>query len=154
MYMTYFPNLHDECLSQVLLIPCVQFSAVCISDTYTQKSFSPVLGLIEKYSFLLLLLLQRCFTSIETVRTIRNGERGSSTSTFTQLVSSDTLVRLRCFTSTEIIRLIRDGEPRTATSTFTQLLSSDTLVFDHLSLNRLCILAWHLKHRFKPAVCV
>ena len=140
---------------KLCLFPCVHFSAVCISYTYTQKSFSPVLGLTEKYSFLLL-LLQCCFTSTETVRTIRNGERGTSTSTFTQLVSSDTLVRLYCFTSTEIIRLIRDGEPRTATSTFTQLLSSDTLVFDHLSLNRLCILAWHRKHRFKPAfaVCV
>ena len=104
---------------KLCLFPRVQFSAVSISYTYTQKSFSPVLGLTEKYSFLLL-LLQCCFTSTETVRTSRDGERGSST------------------------------------STFTQLLISDNLVFDRLSLNRLCILAWHLKHRFKPAfaVCV
>ena len=50
-----------------------------------------------------------------------------STSTFTQLMSSDEGYGVRvhcCFTSTETIRTVWHGEPRTATSTFTQLLSN------------------------------
>ena len=74
--------------------------------------------------------VQCCFTSTETIRTIRDGEPRTATSTFTQLLLSDPeKVKVQCcFTSTETIvtiRLIRDGEPRMATSTFTQLLSSD-----------------------------
>ena len=69
--------------------------------------------------------VQCCFTSIETVRTIRDREPRMATSTFTQLLSS--VVRVQCcFTSTETVRTVsvRDREPRTATTTFTQLLSS------------------------------
>ena len=65
--------------------------------------------------------VQCCFTSTETIRTIRDGEPRTATSTFTQLLSSE-IVQC-CFTSTETIKTIRDGEPRTATSTFTQLLN-------------------------------
>ena len=92
------------------------------------------------------------FTSTETVRTVRDGELRTATSTFTQLLNSFFSVALRsqrpygisgtkrpststftqlltsvlqcCFTSTETLRTIRDGEPRTSTSTFTQLLNS------------------------------
>ena len=49
------------------------------------------------------LRLQCCFTSTETVRTIKDGEPRTATSTFTQLLNSDV-------TSTETIRLIRDGK--------------------------------------------
>ena len=72
-------------------------------------------------------VLYCCFTSTETVRTIRNGEPRTATLTFTELLSSDVStvsVRVQCcLTSTETVRTIRDGEPRTATSTFTRLLS-------------------------------
>ena len=65
---------------------------------------------------LLLLLLQCCFTSTETVRTIRDGEPRTSTSTFTQLLNSLVDVQVQCcFTSAETVRTIRDGKPRTAT---------------------------------------
>ena len=47
--------------------------------------------------------VQCCFTSTETVRTIKDGEPRTATSTFTQLLNSDV-------TSTETIRLIRDGK--------------------------------------------
>ena len=70
------------------------------------------------------LLLQCCFTSTETIRTIRDGESRTSTSTFTQLLSSVDSLTQCCFTSTETTRTIRDGEYMTSTSTFTQLLKS------------------------------
>ena len=100
--------------------------------------------------------VHRCFTSIETEYIITDGEpRMSTSTTFTQLLSSETRTRsLRdrtnyegrwtqdghfhfhtapelclhlqcCFTSTEAVRTINDGEPRTATSTFTQLPNSE-----------------------------
>ena len=58
------------------------------------------------------------------MRTIRDGESRTFTSTFTQLLSCMAWVQC-CFTSTETIRTIRDGESRTFTSTFTQLLSCE-----------------------------
>ena len=70
--------------------------------------------------------VQCCFTSTETLRTIREGELRTATSTFTQLLSSapeKPFVQC-CFTCTETVRAIRDGELRTTTSTFTQLQSS------------------------------
>ena len=46
--------------------------------------------------------------SAETIRTIRDGERSTATSTFTPLLSP-----VRCFMSAEtILRTIRDEEPR------------------------------------------
>ena len=76
--------------------------------------------------------VQCCFTSLETIRTIRDGEPRTATSTFTQLLSSDlqqdkpssydspapppssdrswASEKTRCLTSTETIRLVRDGE--------------------------------------------
>ena len=70
-------------------------------------------------------------TSTETIRTIRDGEPRTATSTFTQLLSSAFgLVQVQCcVTSTETIRNIMDRKPRTATSTFTQLLSSGVCLF-------------------------
>ena len=73
--------------------------------------------------------VQRCFTSTEIIRTIRDGEPRAASSTFTQLLSFELLLVQCCFTSTEAIKTIRDGEPRTATSTFTQLLSSEVVLF-------------------------
>ena len=88
------------------------------------------------------------------MKTIRDGELRTSTSTFTQqfLSSADVIFFFKCcfrtgssgwpprrshsswalflsssecrFTSTETIRTVRDGELRTSTSTFTQFLSS------------------------------
>ena len=67
------------------------------------------------------------FTSTETIRTIRDGESRTATSTFTKPLSSDISLSFVqcCFSSTKTIRTIRDGEPRTSTSTFTKPLSSD-----------------------------
>ena len=59
--------------------------------------------------------------------TIGDGEPRTATSTFTQLLSSDTCCVFEfsvALTPTETIRTIRDGKPRTATSTFTQFLGS------------------------------
>ena len=58
----------------------------------------------------------------EAVRTIRDGEPRTSTSTFTQLLTRSLLQC--CFTSSETVRTVRDGEPRTSTSTVTQLILS------------------------------
>ena len=67
--------------------------------------------------------VQCCFTSTETIRTVREG----ATSTFTQLLSSsDIQVQCCMVKSTETRRTTRDGKPRTATSTFTQFLRSDS----------------------------
>ena len=61
---------------------------------------------------------ESCFTSTETVQTVRDGEPRTATSTSTQLLSSATQRVQCCFTSTETVRTIRGGEPRTTTSTF------------------------------------
>ena len=76
--------------------------------------------------------VQCCFSSTETIRTIRDGEPRTAPSTFTDTAPElwSLTVQVQCgFTSTETVRTIRGGEPRTATSTFTQLLSSDLLQF-------------------------
>ena len=69
--------------------------------------------------------VQCCFTSTEAVGIVRDGEPSTSTSTFSQLLSSEFRnIKVKCrFTSTETVGTIRDGEPNTATSTFTQLQS-------------------------------
>ena len=67
--------------------------------------------------------VQCCITSTETIQTTRDGGPRTATSTFTQLLSSDTSSSVLLFVHRDL-RTIRDGEPRTATSTFTQLLNS------------------------------
>ena len=62
------------------------------------------------------------------LRTTRDREPRTATSTFTQLLSSVCQLSLLlkcCYTSAETVRTIRNGEPTTATSTSTQLLSSE-----------------------------
>ena len=72
--------------------------------------------------------IQCCFTSTETIRTIRDGEIRTATSTSTQLLSS------LCFYCSVLLYVHREHtdyerrELRTATSTFTQLLSSECMV--------------------------
>ena len=56
-----------------------------------------------------MLSVQCCFTSTETVRTIRDGEPRTATWIFTQLLGSALLLLSWCFTSTETVWLIRDG---------------------------------------------
>ena len=68
--------------------------------------------------------------------TIRDGEPRTTTSTFTQLLSSDQWLVQCCFTSKEAVSTIRDGgggggESRTANSTFTQPLN-----YERMSGNR------------------
>ena len=79
--------------------------------------------------------VEYCFTSTDTVRTVRDGEPMTSTSTFTQLLSSEMNTFNRSvllYASTETVPTVRDGEPRTATSTFTQPLGSEMNTFAHL----------------------
>ena len=66
--------------------------------------------------------------------TIRDGEPRTTTSTFTQLLTSDQWLVQCCFTSTEAVSIIRDGgggggggEPRTANSNFTQPLKCESV---------------------------
>ena len=59
--------------------------------------------------------VQCCFTSTETIRLIRDGLLRTATSTFTQLMSSSSMLLYAHRNQ----RLIMDGLPRTATSTFT-----------------------------------
>ena len=54
------------------------------------------------------------YASTETVRTVRDGEPRTPTSTFTQLLSSVKVVQV----NTETVRTVRDREPMTSTSTF------------------------------------
>ena len=56
-------------------------------------------------------------------RTVRDGEPRMSTSTFTQLLSSEVPLHC-CVTSTGTTRTVRDRKPRMSTSSFTQLLCS------------------------------
>ena len=74
-------------------------------------------------------LLMCCFTSTETVRTIRDGEPRTTTSTFTQFLGSENsqFIVPCCFTSTETVRAIWDREPRTSTSTTTPELKARCL---------------------------
>ena len=112
------------------------------------------------------LFVQCCFTSIETVRTFRDGEPRTSTSTFVLVLSSVRSMLLYvqrpyglsgtgspgrpprlsywfwalfvqcCFTSTETVRTFRDGEPRTSTSTFVLVLSSVRSMLLYVHRNR------------------
>ena len=67
--------------------------------------------------------IQCCSTSIETVRTIRDREPRTSTSNFTQLLSSVIHVQVQCcFTSTETVRTGSPG--RSPRLSVTQFLSS------------------------------
>ena len=72
--------------------------------------------------------IQCCFTSTENIRTIRDREIRTATSTFTLLLSSE------CFYCSMFLYVQRDHtdsesrELRTTTSTFTQLLTSDCIV--------------------------
>ena len=54
--------------------------------------------------------MQCCFTSMETIRPIRDGEPRTAALTFTQLLSSDLKVQC-CFTSTETVSSVRNGSP-------------------------------------------
>ena len=92
-------HFHTQLLNSVQ--PCftskeTTFTTTEATSTFTQLSSS------AKW------LDQCCFTSTDTVRTIRDGEPST---TFTQLLSSEPT-----FSS---VLTIRNGEPRTATSTFT-----------------------------------
>ena len=103
----------------------------------------------------LFLLLQCCFTSTATVRTFRDREPRTATSTFTQLMSTGDSQR-PMFLYVHRKRKIRDVEPRTTTSTFTQLLSelwnfalrsqrpygeprTDTSIFTQLLSSEMCL---------------
>ena len=69
--------------------------------------------------------VQCCFTSTDTIRSIRDGESRTATSTFTQLPGSeDCLSSIFLYVHRDHKDYYRDVEPRTATSTSTLLLSS------------------------------
>ena len=67
-------------------------------------------------------LYTRFSVALRPLRLIRDGKPRTTTSTFTYLLSSESISVHCCFTSTGTIRTIRDGEGGTATSTFTQLM--------------------------------
>ena len=132
-------RLHTPRLSGLHEAHCPT-TACCVHCADIQSTQSLRCGLLPN--------IQCCFTSTETVRTIRDGEPRTSASTFTQLLSfgllcasvliyvcqrtsgppahslscgllAKSIMLLYCFTSTvTVFRTIRDGEPRTATSTF------------------------------------
>ena len=106
------------------------FRAVSAVEPITLSSLSPLVP-VPKQQTRFCGRKAKCtrLTLTETIRTIGGwgggGEPRTSTSNFTQLLSSDSFTFVQCcFTSTETIRTIRDGEPRTASSTFTQLQTS------------------------------
>ena len=71
--------------------------------------------------------VQCCFTSTETVPTIRDGEPRTATSTFTQLLTSVVLISVLLHLHRDrTIRTIRDGGAQDGHLDFhTQLLSSE-----------------------------
>ena len=79
-----------------------------------------------------------------------NGQTRMATSTFIQLLSSETLTSSYffkcCFMSTETIRTIRDGKTRAATSPFTQLLSSVNSSYSS-SFSSFIVLYVHRHHK-------
>ena len=68
--------------------------------------------------------VQCCFTSTETIRTVRDWKPRTATSTFTQLLNSVGKLLLLLQMLLYVHRDHKDGEPMTAISAFTQLLSS------------------------------
>ena len=76
-----------------------------------------------QHSGLVWLTVQCCFTSTEIIRTVRDGEPRTATSTVTQLLSSDTSCSVLLYVH-RAIRTVRDREPRMVTTTSTQLLGS------------------------------
>ena len=121
-------QIEEHWMSRSLLIGTI---SVLITSSVTLSGFTASFGLH------LLVQVPCCFTYTETIRTIRDMEPRTATSTFTQLLSSVFgKVQVQCFfTYTETIRTIRDMEPRTASSTFTQLLSS---VFGKVQVQCFC----------------
>ena len=71
---------------------------------------------MKLYIIIIGVQVQCCFTSTETVRTVRDGEPKAATSISTQFLSSERPRVHSCFTSTETVRTVRDGEPKAATS--------------------------------------
>ena len=78
-----------------------------------------------------------CFTSTETIRTVRGGEPRMDTSSFTQLLNS-VWIRVRCcFTSTETVGTMKSPgrpprlSPAPELSAVTVLSSSSVLLFVH-----------------------
>ena len=69
--------------------------------------------------------VQCCFTYTETIRTVRDGEPRTSTSTFTQLLSSDSPFKFTVASRPQKpFGLLGTGSPGRPPRTFTQLLSS------------------------------
>ena len=111
-------------VTHIMLSVVVVVVRNCPSTHSTLLAFSLRENVSTKNSCGSTLQVQCCFTTTEAIRTIRDGEPRTATSTFTQLLSS---VLQCCFTSTEIVRTVRERETGTATSTSTQLLSFENI---------------------------
>ena len=110
----------NYCYSRV---QCSRGHACCSSSVLLYVLRGPGPPPRRSHSSEWLWLVQCCCTSSETVRTIRDGEPRTSTSTFTQLwvtLASSVLLYVH-----KDHKANKDREPRTATSTFTQLLRSE-----------------------------
>ena len=92
----------------------VRSSGVCGKRLHSCSLFLTTRWVFEQF---LPSSVQCCFTSTETVGTIRDREPRTATSTLTQLLSSDDSY-IHSSLLLNVHRNRRDGEPRTATSTF------------------------------------
>ena len=104
--------LHQNLVSWLVL-----WAQSTISQTYVIRSmaqFKSIRSICTSW-------VQCCFKSTETLRTTRDREPRTATSTFTQLLSSECSSSKLLYFQT--IMTVRDREPRTATLTFTQLLT-------------------------------
>ena len=94
-------------------------------------------------------LLQCCFTSTETVRTIMDGEPRTTTSTFTQLLSSEGSVQMqRCFTSARTIRLGENKQQQQQQQQQKQLSFCPLLLVSH-NVKYCCIALSLAGHRLQ-----
>ena len=80
------------------------FDGACFASARTSVRFLSVAASVGNG----IVQVQCFFTSTSTIRTVRDGEPMTSTSNFTQLLSSDTADELVecCFTSTETVGLL------------------------------------------------
>ena len=88
----------------IALLPCGYICRPSLSPFSTQDFFP--IHLFHFFYLFFCVRVQCCFTSTETVRTVRDGEPRTPTLIFTQLLTVQC-----CFTSTQTVRTVMDGEP-------------------------------------------
>ena len=105
----YYAWLWKEYLALEGVLRVAREAVLCVDDDVELRVLGCRLTYLGTNCDQCLSMAQRCFTSTETVRLIRDGEPSTATTTFPKLLSFKgcAIQDQRCFTSTETIRLVR-----------------------------------------------